>query len=150
SGVVDFGNGTYATKLSEFWGGSGGREVSRDATQIDFGTEQHLALWSAGAERLLDALRTKGLLEKTLVVRTNWATHYDTGEELEVPGWMLQPSVANEYFARYFAVLADAGVGTAELPANLAQTSRSHQWGPSPYHYRNEAYEFLADLLRRR
>lgn len=147
SGVVDFGNGTYATKLSEFWG-SGGREVSKGAGLIELGTEEHFALWREEAERFANALRETGNLRRAVVIRTDWASRFDTGEELDVPAWMTQPNLANERYSRYFDVLEAAGLRIAQLPTSLAQTSRDHRWGPSPFHYRDEAYEYLSDLLQ--
>ena len=33
--------------------------------------------------------------------------------------------------------------------AALAMTPRDHQWGPSPFHYIDEAYKFLAQGIRK-
>ena len=149
SGVVDFGDGTYATKLSEFWG-SGGREASNGASQIPFGSDEHFALWRDGASRLVNALRQGGLLHRATVIRTDWASRFDTGELLDVPGWMMQPEDANTKYTPYFDVLKTLGMDVVELPSDLAQTSQNHQWGPSPFHYTDEAYDFFAERLRTR
>ncbi|MGO1258133.1 MAG: DUF6270 domain-containing protein [Brachybacterium sp.] len=149
SGVIDFGDGTYATKLSEFWG-SGGREASNGASQIPFGSDEHFTLWRDGASRLVNALRQGGLLHRTNVIRTDWASRFDTGELLDVPGWMMQPEDANTKYTPYFDVLKTLGMDVVELPSDLAQTSQNHQWGPSPFHYTDEAYDFFAERLRTR
>jgi hypothetical protein len=141
-GVIRFEAG-YATKLSEFWG-AGGREASRNAKQIPFGTDEHFALWAEGARRFVGALRDAELLPHTLVLHAPWATHYDTGEELEVPEWMTRPEVANAQYRRYVDLLRLSGLKVAELPAELTRTSRDHQWGASPFHYQASAYEFFA------
>lgn len=141
-GVIRFDQG-YATKLNEFWG-AGGREASRDAEQIPFGSDEHFTLWSKGARRFVGALRDAELLPRTLVLHAPWASTYDTGEDLEIPEWMMRPEVANAEYERYVNVLRDCGLRVAELPAELAKTSRDHQWGASPFHYQAAAYEFFA------
>ncbi|MDR7233171.1 DUF6270 domain-containing protein [Agrococcus sp. BE272] len=145
-GVIDFGDG-FATKLAEYWS-SGGREASRGATHIEFGTDEHFALWAEGAKRLLRSLIALELLHRTIVIRTPWAEVDDDGDALTIPGWMMPPKEANERYERYFSLLAEAGLRILELPAELAVSSKQHQWGTSPFHYAEAAYEHLAAGLR--
>ncbi|MGP9747042.1 DUF6270 domain-containing protein [Brachybacterium sp. AOP29-B2-41] len=144
-GVIDFGD-AYATKLSEFWG-AGGRDASRGASQIPFGTDGHFALWQEGARRFVGALRAAELLPRTLVLHSPWASEFDTGEQLEIQSWMKDPATANQEYTRYVTFLRDCGLQVAELPPELAKTSRDHQWGPSPFHYQNSAYEYFANAI---
>lgn len=147
SGVVDFGAGTYVTKLSEFWG-AGGREVSTDARLIALGTNEHFSLWRDGAALLANALGDKHLLDRTVVIRTDWSSRFETGETLNVPAWMMHPSEANAAYGPYFDELASTGLRICELPSELARTSRNHRWGPSPFHYQDAAYEYFAEHIR--
>lgn len=144
-GVIRFDD-AYATKLSEFWG-AGGREASVGAAQIPFGTDEHFEMWRAGALRFVGALRAAELLDRTLVLHAPWATRYDTGSQLEIPSWMTDPTDANAQYTRYIDVLKQCGLRVAELPADLARTSEDHQWGPSPFHYQQSAYEFFAEAI---
>lgn len=144
-GVIDFG-AAYATKLSEFWG-AGGRDASRGASQIPFGTDEHFALWQEGARRFVGALRAAELLPHTLVLHAPWASEFDTGEQLEIQSWMKDPATANQEYTRYVTFLRDCGLQVAELPPELAKTSKDHQWGPSPFHYQNSAYEYFANAI---
>lgn len=145
-GVVRFGD-AYATKLSEFWS-AGGREASRGAAQVAFGTDEHFVLWREGAERFVGALRAAELLTRTLVLHAPWASSYDTGEELKIPEWMVAPDTANQQYVRYVAALRELGLRVAELPEELARTSKDHQWGASPFHYQRLAYEYFAEVIR--
>ena len=144
-GVIRFDD-AYATKLSEFWG-VGGREASRGAAQIAFGTDEHFALWAEGAQRFAGALRAAELLDRALVIHAPWAAQYDTGEPLEIPEWMIPPAVANQQYGRYSDGLRQLGLRVVELPEELARTSKGHQWGPSPFHYQHSAYEFFAEAI---
>ncbi|MGP9707005.1 DUF6270 domain-containing protein [Brachybacterium sp. AOP24-D1-21] len=147
SGVVDFGNGTYATKLSEFWG-AGGRDASKNARLIPFGTAEHFSLWRDGAKRLMSALRDKDLVDRAVVLRADWASRFDTGETLAVPTWMMQPTEANPAYGPYFEELSSLGLRICALPAELALTSEAHKWGPSPFHYQDAAYEYFSETIR--
>lgn len=144
-GVIQFDQG-YATKLSEFWG-AGGRDASRGAAQIPFGTDEHFSRWEEGAQRFVGALRAAELLPRALVLHAPWASHFDTGESLEIPEWMKDPGTANQEYKRYVDVLREAGLQVLELPAELARTSKGHQWGPSPFHYQDAAYEFFSEAI---
>lgn len=144
-GVIRFDD-AYATKLSEFWG-AGGREASGGAAQVAFGTDEHFALWRAGAKHFVGALRAAELIDRALVIHAPWAAQYDTGEPLEIPEWMIPPAVANQQYGRYIDVLRQLGLRVVELPEELARTSKDHQWGASPFHYQHRAYEYFADAI---
>ncbi|GAA5022829.1 DUF6270 domain-containing protein [Terrabacter aeriphilus] len=144
-GVIAIGDG-YVSKLAEFWGG-GGREVAGNAKHIPFGSDEHFELWRAGMDRVVDGFAEVGLADKVLVLRTAWADHLDDGSPLEIPAWMTRPDIANAQYERYFAHLTARGLPVAQLPDDLARSTRSHKWGPSPFHYTDEAYGWLADTI---
>jgi hypothetical protein len=145
-GVIDIG-GAYATKLSEFWS-AGGREATRGMPHITFGSDAHFELWRDGMARVLAQLDDLGLRSRTVVLKTPWARCYDDGQPLPIPDWMMPPADADRLYERYFDYLAEAGLQVVELPAELARTPRDHQWGPSPFHYVKEAYDYLAEGIR--
>lgn len=126
---------------------TGGREASKGATQIPFGTDEHLALWTKGAQRFVAALKEKELLDRALALHVDWATHYDTGDKLEVPSWMMRPGETNDIYSRHFGALADLGLAAIRLPKELARTSTTHRWGPSPFHFQDSAYKLLAKQI---
>lgn len=141
-GVIDLGE-SYVTKLAELWN-AGGNEATQGKTQVQFGTDEHFDLWSSAAERFVDLVTSVDLLDKTVVLRTPWADRYESGEPLEIPTWMMPPATADHRYERYFTFLSNAGLRVITLPHELARTPADHQWGPSPFHYIDEAYEFLA------
>lgn len=144
-GVIDL-DGSYVTKLAEFWS-AGGREATRGRPHLELGSDEHFALWSAAAERFIGLVRSLGLFDKVVVLRTPWADRLATGEQLEIPTWMTPPDVANARYERYFEFLSRAGLRVISMPPELARTPADHQWGPSPFHYTDEAYEFLAHQI---
>ncbi len=144
-GVLRLGGG-FASKLAEFWG-NGGREASRGAEHIPFGTDEHFALWSAAWDRYHARLVDLGLAERFLVLDTPWASTLDNGAPLIIPTWMMAPDVANTLHRRYVARIADSGINVATLPDALVRSTQGHRWGASPFHYTEEAYHHLAERI---
>ena len=141
-GVLEVGD-SYVSKLAEFWG-NGGRELARGARHIAFGSDEHFALWSKAWDHYEERVAGLGLRDRLVVLHTPWASHLDDGSPLTVPGWMLEPAVANELYQRYIAHLAGREVTLLELPEELVRSSAGHRWGPSPFHYMDAAYQYLA------
>lgn len=144
-GVLSIGGG-YVTKLAEFWA-AGGKDVAARAPHVPFGSAEHFELWSKGIDRLVHVLREEGLLERTLVLRTPWARLDPDGDPIPVPGWMMDPDRANDLYRRYFNHVSAAGLSTVSLPDELARSPLDHRWGPSPFHYSEAAYRFLASRI---
>jgi len=146
-GVVAVGGG-FVSRLAEFWR-AGGRDVARGCRHIPFGADDHFSLWAPAISRILERVTELGLRDRMAVLATPWADRLDDGSLLEVPGWMTPPAVANAQYVRYFDHLERReGVRLLRLPAELARSSRHHRWGPSPFHYSDEAYEWLAERIR--
>ena len=145
SGVVTVGEG-FVTRLSELWS-AGGAEATRGGEHLRIGTDAHFALWSSAVGRIAREIARLGLTERTVVLKTPWASTDDSGAALEVPTWMMTPAEADSAYARYYDRLARIFT-VIELPAELAISPADHKWGTSPFHYTQEAYDFLAARLR--
>ncbi|KQU68203.1 DUF6270 domain-containing protein [Phycicoccus sp. Root101] len=141
-GVIAIGGG-HVTKLAEMWA-AGGRTATRGGRHIPFGTDEHFALWVPAVDAVVTRIAELGLLPRTVVLRTPWASLLDDGGQVPVPGWMTPPDEANLQYARYFDHLTELGLSVVELPEDLARSTTEHQWGPSPFHYTAQAYEHLA------
>ena len=147
-GVVQV-NGGYVTKLTELWN-AGGAAATSGGRRIPFATDDHFALWSAATRRIAERLRALDLFESAIVLRTPWARTMTSGADVPVPTWMTPPDIANTQYSRYFAHLESLGHRLLSLPESHAQSTESHQWGPSPFHYTDEAYTWLATEIMRR
>lgn len=141
-GVIAIGGG-FVTKLSEFWS-AGGREATSGLPVIELGTDAHFELWSRGFDAIVDHLDRLDLTRRTVVLRTPWASLDPEGEPIPIPDWMTPPAVADARYERYFAHVAARGLAMVELPTELARSPRDHPWGPSPFHYTEQAYQHLA------
>ena len=141
-GVIGVGSG-FVTKLAELWT-AGGAAATAGGRRIPFASDEHFALWSAAMERIAGRLRSLGLLERTIVLRTPWASTMSSGDAVPVPTWMTPPETANAQYERYFARLEELGYEILTLPSELARSTEAHRWGASPFHYTDEAYTHLA------
>lgn len=144
-GVLEFPGG-YVTKLSEFWS-NGGQALSRAARHIALGTPEHFALWKDGIDRVLSQAASAGIGDRVAFLQTPWASTLDDGSPLEVPEWMLPPAEANRIYQPYFDHLVERGETVLALPSELAVSTEHHRWGPSPFHYGDEAYRWLASEI---
>lgn len=138
----------YVTRSNELWTGANGARALRGAPSVTFGSEAHFELWSHAWTRLVASLVDLGLLEKTLLLETPWATHLNDGTALTTSPGTIEPTKANETYVRYYRHLSGLGVRCATLPEALAVSHAAHQWGAGPYHYIDDAYDWLADAIR--
>ena len=144
-GVLPMGGG-YVTKLSEMWG-AGGRELAAGVPLLPFGQDEHFRQWSQSFDAVVRHLDGLGLTDRTVVLRTPWAKLAPDGSPIPIPDWMIDPDVADALYARYFRHIDERGLTTVDLPAELARSPLDHRWGPSPFHYTDEAYRFMASAI---
>lgn len=145
-GVVAAGGG-YVTRSLELWN-AGGAVATAGGRHIPFSTDEHFGLWSTAVERISERLVELDLLDRTIVLRTPWATSMSSGAAVPVPDWMTPPETANEQFERYFTWLDHLGFTIIPLPPELAKSAPDHRWGPSPFHYTDAAHRYLAGQIR--
>ncbi|WP_353951825.1 DUF6270 domain-containing protein [Knoellia sp. S7-12] len=144
-GVIPLGGG-YVTKLSEMWG-AGGREISAGVPLLAFGSDEHFRAWSGAFEIRVEQLERLGLKGKTVVLRTPWAKLAPDGTPIPIPEWMTDPDTANALYVRYFQRVEALGLAVIDLPDELARSPLDHRWGPSPFHYTEHAYQYLASRI---
>ncbi|MFZ3454791.1 DUF6270 domain-containing protein [Arthrobacter sp. 7Tela_A1] len=143
-GVYRLPGGTYITKSVELAKTGLIKTLPRSASVIKFGTEEHFELWKPAADALLDTLKNAGLFNRTLLFEVPWTNVTDTGEEVpRFRGW--DAAYAADLYARYYSYLRALGVRVATIPEQLAVSTLQHKWGPSPYHFVDEAYLWMKE-----
>ncbi|KRE35508.1 hypothetical protein ASG73_16365 [Janibacter sp. Soil728] len=145
-GVIEVGGG-YVSRHAELWQ-AGGDAATRDGHRVDFGTDEHFALWSPAVARLAAGIAELGLSDRVILLETEWASTMDDGESLDIPDWDLPPHRANVKYRRYYDRVRALGWPVVSLPAELTASTRDHKWGASPFHYTAAAYAHLAAGLR--
>lgn len=146
-GVIETSTG-YVSKLAEVWN-AGGKQVLEKNKHIAFGTDEHFALWRPAADRIIDLLRSRNWLQKSVVLRTPWVDRDSEGQTVHYPDWMMDPKVANSRYQKYYDYLLANGLKIVSLPDSIAETTPDHKWGPSPFHYSERGYRYLAQELER-
>lgn len=107
---------------------------------IDFGTDEHFALWAEKAEWFVSQLEGLELVDRTLLLRIPWALVTTEGEA--APGSMgKSPIEANALYERYYAHLESLGVRSLEIDPELLIADPEHRWGLAPFHYTQSAYD---------
>lgn len=141
-GVYRLPGGTHITRSVELAKTKLIHTLERPAASIRFGTDAHFELWTRAADSFLEKLAGLKLLDRTVLFEAPWTDYTDVGEPVpRFRGWTADE--ANELYARYYAYLREKGVRTRTLPADLAVSVSTHKWGPSPYHYVDEAYHWM-------
>lgn len=137
----------FLTQSNELAKSSLGKSLTPAHPAIRLSTERHFKLWSYGARQLVGVLREESALERTIVFDTPWASQTRAGTELA--GFRNRtPRRMNELYEPYYAYLRELGLRVRRLPDELVLSDDQHQWGPAPYHYVPEAYEWLAQEVR--
>lgn len=145
-GVIHLPTRGYVTRSQELLD-SGLLAHFPDASgMIPFGSRAHRALWRTAAASFIGTLRQTGLLERTLLIESTFASRTDSGTPANE--WWNRPARHwNKLYAPYYQVFKDAGVLTHVIGSD-AVADAAHQWGPSAYHYADSAYLAIAATIR--
>ena len=141
-GVMKLPDSTFITRSTELMKSGLMGQLETVPGTIHMGADRHFMFWSRSAQRFAALLEALGLLGKTLVLNTPWATvstdgrpvhRYRDYDTVEMSGHL-------ERYARY---LEGLGFGVVDMPAELAVTTPDHKWGLEPFHYSDPAYEWI-------
>ncbi|MFF5790425.1 DUF6270 domain-containing protein [Paeniglutamicibacter sp. NPDC012692] len=114
------------------------------AVVVNFGTDTHFDLWKIAADKFITELKTANIFHKTMLFEAPWTDVTELGEPVpRFRGW--SAAEANALYARYYEYLQSRGLHTRRIPADMAVSTASHKWGPSPYHYVGDAYLWMRD-----
>ncbi len=141
-GVHALTDGTFITSSPQFKNVKvHGAAVSRF---VRFGTREHLALWKAAADRLIDLLAGLGLGSKTLVLQLPWASHDENGKGVELPFGPRSRS-ANAAFKPYYRHLRKRGLRVIKERKTTA--AGAHPRGRSPLNVMDCHFHSIAEQL---
>lgn len=107
---------------------------------IQFGSDEHFALWGRRAEYLANVLRQVGLFDRTVVIRLPWAMVTLKGEPTPPSMGMLAID-ANRAFERYYDHLEGLGFAFIDVGFEQVIADPQHRWGVAPFHYVQGVYD---------
>lgn len=141
-GVHWFPTGEVVTRSIDLLQSEPAMDLILPDTRISFGSDLHYEGWAEKAAEVVEFLKENRLLEKTRLVRINWATSATDGTP--TPASMgLSAAEANALYTRYYDRLEALGVPTITVPAEITYADPNHQWGFAPFHYTPEVYAYI-------
>lgn len=145
-GVWQLPDGSYITRSKEF-SDSGLQQVLPEGTvAVPFGSAEHFQLWRASVSKIYRLLERLGYLERTVILVTPWAEKTNTGEASR-PFKKWTVAEINEGYQRYYNYVKKLGFKTLTIPDELVIADQNHRWGPDPYHYIKQAYDWIIEQL---
>ncbi|MHA7862045.1 DUF6270 domain-containing protein [Tessaracoccus sp. Y36] len=145
-GVVALPDGTHVTRTPHLNRTGILGDLFASSPMIKLGTREHFDLWRPAAQQLVDLLRSLGMLERTMLLETPFATRTTAGTEVKpYAGWT--PEVVVAKYSLYYGFLRDAGMPSVRIPNELVLSDDDHKWGASPFHYAPQAYEWVRDTI---
>lgn len=144
-GVRQVGGG-YVTSSNELAKSGLSGDLNMKNASVRFASEKHLALWKECVKKLVSLLTRNGSLERTIVFETPWASETRSGAR--VPQFRdFTSERMNELYVPYYSHLRALGVRVERFPDEVVIADDFHKWGPAPYHYVEEAYEWMAEQV---
>lgn len=142
-GVVPVPGGSYVTRSMELV--KSGLLADLTDQPVEFGTDQHFALWRRAVGRFIRDLDELGLTGRTLLVEGTFADRDEAGQPAPMSNG--QPAqVWNTKYARYHDVLKRAGIETHTVGERAVSDPR-HKWGPAAFHYTADAYRAVVEAV---
>ncbi|WP_237208713.1 DUF6270 domain-containing protein [Rothia nasimurium] len=145
-GVHWFVTGEVITRSVDLLRSQPALDLIEPNTRIGFGNDLHFDGWADKTTEFVSRLRDAGLLEKTRLIKINWATKTTTGEDAPY-SMALTPNSANKLYQRYYQHLENLGVPVIEVPQELALADPEHIWGAAPFHYGPATYRYIIEAI---
>ncbi|MGJ9402557.1 DUF6270 domain-containing protein [Arthrobacter sp. KK5.5] len=145
-GVRKHGDG-FITQSNELSKSGAAALMNSNDEVVRFATPRHFRLWQYSARRLVQTLRRRDALVRTVLFDTPWASESNSG--VVVPGYRDRSSTEmNALYSPYYAYLEELGMRVERFPEDVVVADDAHRWGVAPYHYVPAAYEWMADVIR--
>lgn len=145
-GVQRLPDGSFATRSWELWDSKFLSRYRALPEPVLLGSYLHTKYYEVAAKRFAQKIRRLGLFEKTLIVDAPWAEVYNTGEK--IADYKSTPiSLWNSNFKSLSMTLRNEGFTVRAMPTELATADRDHKWGPSPFHFSNDATHWIAEEI---
>ncbi|TRY17799.1 hypothetical protein FOJ82_11040 [Tessaracoccus rhinocerotis] len=146
-GVLALPDGSYVTRTPSLHKSGAIGDLFLGAPWIKFNTPEHRRLWTVAANNLVDRLRELGMVSRTLLVETPWASTSLTGTPVKpFLGWPTEE--VDRWYEPYYEVLRGLGIRSIRIPEELVLSDDEHKWGASPFHYAPAAHEWLVGQFR--
>lgn len=146
-GVYRFDDGTVVTRSIDNIRMPELEDRFADAEHIEFGTDEHFALWGDRAAAFKNRLQQLVLFERTVVLQVPWAVLTTEGKPSP---WSMgvRAKDANKRYARYYELLRRHGFRMVRVDEEDVLADPAHKWGLAPFHYSPAVYREVLRQLR--
>lgn len=139
----------FATHSVELVASQWTKKLKTPPKLVPIGSTEHWRLWKEAARGFVSFLNEVGVLKRTVVYYTPWAS--TSLEGASVPMFRnVKPEIMSRSLMQCAAFIEGLGVEVIQLPDRLTITTANHKWGIAPYHYIDEAYSWIGEDVERR
>ena len=125
---------------------SGWKRLVATGDVLELGTPAHFRRWRRSFKKLKRQLVRLGLFEKSVLIRSTYATHSVQGDDLAAT-MRKSPDEWNRLFLPYFRFVEKLGFQLIAAPQEVTVADRDHMWGLAAFHYADAYYQALADRV---
>lgn len=118
-------------------------------TIVKSGSEVHRFLWERAWNLFVKKAKELNILSKIYLNRVFWGKKLDTGEL--IPGTSENYTNKNNEYIRWMYSVVEKSLpqqNIVDVPEEYFTSTLAHRWGPSPFHYTDRYYEFMANKLK--
>lgn len=149
--ILEIEDGVYMTLSHEFdqTGFINENPLLKDRT-IQSGSTKFKILWYEALHDFLRLAEGLDFKSKILLNRVSWAKKLDSGET--IPGTSEKYTDSNNALLEWMYALIEPALDSKQVlqvPQGYFVSSVSHRWGSSPFHYADQYYDYVMQLLER-
>ncbi|MGP9608405.1 DUF6270 domain-containing protein [Glutamicibacter sp. AOP33-2CA-4] len=145
-GVFRLSGGTYITNSAELKKSKLLESSAVPKASVPMGTVTHFDLWKNAVDTFKNSLVDHGIFEKTYLIKSVWTDETIQGAKTPLfRNWTAE--LANGLYEPYFEHLRDSGFQMIVPPSEVCKSTDDHKWGPAPYHYQSEFYDYILSAL---
>lgn len=143
-GIYVLPDGSVVTRTADMIGTALDDACAHSGRLLEHGSDEHFSLFTEALGHWTGLLRMHRMLERTLVLAPEWASHDTDGTPVPT-SFGISSDVANDRYRRYYAAVETAGFTVVR--AEDVTASAEHRWGTAPFHYADDVYAGLhADI----
>ncbi|WPR65261.1 DUF6270 domain-containing protein [Glutamicibacter protophormiae] len=146
-GVYRLPDATFVTPSPELQ--SSGILRGANATLVELGSDRHTGFWSVAARRFASRLESLGLKDKTLVIDAPWVSQDSEGTPFSGYRGRTVREVS-DLVSVFPGMLGELGLQVERMPPEVASSPIDHRWGRAPFHFGQEAMDWVAGQMQSR
>ena len=115
----------------------------KTALKIPCNSMEFFEFWRNGLKRIIGTVNT----EKIIINNVYWTNKLNNGNNISTNG---NVKYHNEMVSNLYRIAKEEGIpeqNFVNYPDNIFVGDLNHRWGPSPFHYVKEVYDFFINYM---